>query len=34
MHEIRNRPTVVDLAWVLGILPGAAEEIVDDWLTA
>jgi len=33
MHEIRNRPTVVDLAWVLGILPGAAEEIVDDWLT-
>ena len=34
MHEIRKRATVVDLAWVLGILPGAAEEIVNDWLTA
>jgi glycerol-1-phosphate dehydrogenase [NAD(P)+] len=33
MHEIRQRVTVVDLAWVLGILPGAAEEIVDGWLT-
>jgi len=33
MHEIRKRPTVVDLAWVLGILPAAAEEIVDGWLT-
>jgi hypothetical protein len=33
MHEIRQRATVVDLAWVLGILPGAAEQIVDDWLT-
>jgi len=34
MHEIRQRATVVDLAWLLGILPAAAEEIVDDWLTA
>ncbi|KPL13181.1 hypothetical protein AMJ85_00160 [candidate division BRC1 bacterium SM23_51] len=33
MHEIRNRPTVIDLAWILGILPGAADEIVDRWLT-
>ena len=33
MHEIRQRATVVDLAWLLGILPAAAEEIVDDWLT-
>ncbi len=33
MHEIRSRPTVVDLAWVLGILPAAAEEIVNSWLT-
>ena len=33
MHEIRKRPTVVDLAWMLGILPGAADEIVDEWLT-
>jgi glycerol-1-phosphate dehydrogenase [NAD(P)+] len=32
-HEIRKRPTVIDLAWSLGILPGAAEEIIDHWLT-
>ncbi len=32
MHEIRKRPTVVDLAWMLGILPSAAEEIIDRWL--
>jgi glycerol-1-phosphate dehydrogenase [NAD(P)+] len=32
MHEIRNRPTVVDLAWILGVLPAAAEEIVNGWL--
>jgi glycerol-1-phosphate dehydrogenase [NAD(P)+] len=33
MHEIRSRCTVVDLAWVLGILPGAAAEIINEWLT-
>ena len=33
MHEIRKRPTVVDLSWLLGILPGAAEPIIDQWLT-
>ncbi|MBN2315164.1 MAG: iron-containing alcohol dehydrogenase [Sedimentisphaerales bacterium] len=33
MHEIRKRPTVIDLAWILGILPGAADEIIDQWLT-
>jgi glycerol-1-phosphate dehydrogenase [NAD(P)+] len=33
MHEIRARPTVVDLAWILGILPDAAEQIIDQWLT-
>jgi glycerol-1-phosphate dehydrogenase [NAD(P)+] len=33
MHEIRKRPTVVDLAWTLGILPDAAEQIIDKWLT-
>jgi glycerol-1-phosphate dehydrogenase [NAD(P)+] len=33
MHEFRKRPTVIDLAWILGILPGAAEEIIDRWLT-
>jgi glycerol-1-phosphate dehydrogenase [NAD(P)+] len=32
-HEIRRRPTVIDLAWILGILPDAAEEIIDRWLT-
>lgn len=33
MHEIRKRPTVVDLAWMLGILPNAAEDLIDQWLT-
>ena len=32
MHEIRKRPTIVDLAWILGIMPKAAEEIIDRWL--
>ncbi len=32
MHEIRKRFTVVDLAWLVGVLPGAAEEIIDRWL--
>ena len=32
MHQIRKRPTIIDLAWILGILPGAAEEIIDHWL--
>jgi glycerol-1-phosphate dehydrogenase [NAD(P)+] len=31
MHEIRTRPTIIDIAWVLGILPGAADEIIDHW---
>ena len=34
MHEIRKRFTVVDLAWLVGILPDAADEIVDQWLIA
>jgi len=33
MHEIRSRCTVVDLAWLLGVLPGATDEIMDRWLT-
>jgi len=33
MHEIRKRPTIIDLAWILGILPRSAEEIIDKWLT-
>jgi glycerol-1-phosphate dehydrogenase [NAD(P)+] len=32
MHEIRKRPTIIDLAWILGIMPSAAEEIIDRWL--
>ena len=33
MHEIRKRPTVVDLAWLLGILPNQADDLIDHWLT-
>jgi len=33
MHEIRKRPTIIDLAWILGIMPSAAGEIIDRWLT-
>ncbi len=33
MHEIRKRPTIIDLAWILGILPDSADEIIDTWLT-
>lgn len=32
VHQIRKRPTIIDLAWILGILPSAAEEIIDGWL--
>lgn len=31
-REMRERFTVLDLAWMLGILPDAAEEIVADWV--
>ena len=30
-HEIRPRFTVLDLAYVIGIMPSAAEELVDGW---
>lgn len=33
MHEIRKRPTVVDLAWLLDIFPHSIDEIMDRWLT-
>jgi len=33
MHEIRKRPTIIDLAWILGIMPKAAGEIIDRWIT-
>ena len=30
-HEIRQRPTVIDLAWTLGVLPAAADEIFNKY---
>ena len=32
MHEIRKRPTVVDLAWMLGVLPDAVDDVIGQWL--
>jgi len=32
MHEIRKRFTIVDLAWLSGILPDAADDLIDQWL--
>jgi glycerol-1-phosphate dehydrogenase [NAD(P)+] len=32
MHQIRKRTTIIDLALILGIMPGSAEEIIDYWL--
>jgi glycerol-1-phosphate dehydrogenase [NAD(P)+] len=32
MHQMRTRFTVVDLAWVAGILPDDADEIIRTWL--
>jgi len=32
LHEIRSRFTVVDLAWMVGILPDAADDMIDEWL--
>jgi glycerol-1-phosphate dehydrogenase [NAD(P)+] len=34
MHEMRRRLTIVDLAWMVGVLPAAADEIIDAWLTS
>jgi len=33
MHEIRKRFTVVDLAWMVGVLPDSLDEIVQTWLS-
>lgn len=33
MHEIRKRFTIVDLAWLTGVMPAATCEIVDEWLS-
>jgi glycerol-1-phosphate dehydrogenase [NAD(P)+] len=32
MHEIRKRFTIVDLAWLCGVLPAAADGLIDQWL--
>jgi glycerol-1-phosphate dehydrogenase [NAD(P)+] len=32
MHEIRKRFTIVDLAWLLGILPNVVDGLIDQWL--
>jgi len=32
MHEIRKRFTIVDLAWLSGVLPEAADDLIDQWL--
>jgi len=31
MHEIRARSTVVDVAWLTGIMPGAVDDILNQW---
>ncbi|MBI4861461.1 MAG: iron-containing alcohol dehydrogenase [Candidatus Riflebacteria bacterium] len=30
-HTIRDRFTILDLAWLAGLMPGAAREIVEEW---
>lgn len=32
MHEIRRRFTIIDLAWLTGVLPGQADDLIDEWL--
>jgi glycerol-1-phosphate dehydrogenase [NAD(P)+] len=32
-HLIRDRVTVLDLAWAAGVLPGAASDIISEWLS-
>ena len=32
MHEIRQRFTIVDLAWLCGVLPESADDLIDQWL--
>ncbi len=33
MHEMRKRFTIVDLAWMAGLLPAAVDDIIDEWLS-
>ena len=30
-HEMRKRFSIIDFAWLVGILPGAVDEIVEQW---
>ena len=32
MHEIRTRFTVIDLAWLVGILPNETDRLIDEYL--
>ena len=32
LHEIRSRFTVVDLAWMVGVLPDATDDMIGEWL--
>jgi glycerol-1-phosphate dehydrogenase [NAD(P)+] len=32
-HEIRSRFTVIDLAWLMGVLPAVFDDIIDTYLT-
>ncbi len=32
MHEIRRRFTIVDLAWLTGVLPDQVDHLIDEWL--
>ena len=33
MHEIRRRFSIVDLAWLAGVLPDAADDLIGEWLS-
>jgi glycerol-1-phosphate dehydrogenase [NAD(P)+] len=33
MHEIRKRFSIIDLAWLVGVMPGATDDIIDEWLS-
>ncbi len=33
LHEIRKRFTIIDLAWLVGVMPAATDDIIDQWLS-
>jgi glycerol-1-phosphate dehydrogenase [NAD(P)+] len=33
MHEIRKRFTIIDLAWLVGVMPAATDDIIGEWLS-